>query len=229
MDVISQTTTNQPVAERRRPVSIPAPLVQASKELRNEFELLSASSNSLEDDRKHAALHRETFSRELEEVTGTTSAIMEDPQGQKIAVESGRSIVWEAGDVRDRMLELLRKELALRNNLETYLKHWRAEGVEILDFLRTKLAETRTSVHDWLVKGDSKFGGYHDPVTNKLSPCRVMPGYIASHPAVFEVRTALVTADRLTKDKSHATNRREIEDLRMLIRQEANRLAGFPN
>jgi hypothetical protein len=213
------------IAEQRRAVTIPA-CDGASETLKREFDVLQARSDALEADRSHAAQHRADFARELEEMTETIAVVKDDPAGI-VGIVEDKSITWEATTVRDIAIGLLRKELSIRGDLTGYLERWQVEGRKLVGTLRGKLEETREGVTAWLIKGHSKFGGFHDPKTCKLSPSRVLPGYINSHPAVLAATAELKAAEGPPKTKPVPVNAREMEELRRLIRSEAARLAGL--
>jgi hypothetical protein len=145
-----------------------------------------------------------------------------------VGVEEDRSIAWEATEVRDIAIGLLRKELGIRVDLVGYLKRWQVEGRKAIVALRAKLEETRVGVRAYLIKGHSKYGGFHDPEMHKLSGSRVLPGYVLSHPAVVAATVELKgVIGTLNGTKPVSENAREIEELRRLIRSEAARLAGL--
>jgi hypothetical protein len=241
MQPLSNATTMTPtIAEQRPPVLIQVPFEGSPKKLRAEFAKLRARIDALETDKNNAALHRADFMRELDSLTEAQTEATKATQGkpktthQAVAEETGivdlesdKSITWEATQIRDISVGILRKELALRSDLGGYSDRWLVEGQKAVVTLRAKLTETRAGVMGWLVKGHSHYGGYDDPTTNKLSPCRVLPGYVFSHPAVVAAKNELQTVQELVREKTIYVNRREIQELRRLIRSEAARLAGL--
>ncbi len=218
-------------AERRPAVPLPAPFPGSSKALRDEYTLLRARCDALANDKELAAQHRADFAAELETLTESHALVKGEPttMREEIAeltgdavVEESASIAWEATTIRDIGINLLRKELAIRVDLGAYSERWRAEGQKAQGVLRAKLEETRAEI----LRGLIEFG-YDDPVTNKLSPCRVLPGYIFSHPKVLAARNVCDTARGTLSHWSIGDNNLAIQELKRMIREEAARLAGL--
>jgi hypothetical protein len=188
-------TTTPTTAEQRPPVVIPAPCVGVSKALRKEFVVLQARADSLETDKSHASLHRADFVRELDALTEVAEVEAAAPKGkpktarQSVAEETGvvdlvadKAIGFEALQIRDIAIGLLRKEFALRSDVDGYLERRLSEGRKAEIAARAKLEETEADIQ---------------------------------------------SKQELVGDKTIHVNRREIEELKSLIRFEAARLAGL--
>ena len=206
MQQFSETTmTLRPTpAEQRRPVLIPEPHARSSKSLKKQHADLRARSNALESDRQAAARRRAEFSEALEQPDGDAD------------------IAGLAAEVRGDQLRLLRSELALRNDLGSYLSDWHESGRERVTSLREELEATRADVLKRLIQI-----GYDDPATHRLSRSRVLPGDLNRHPRVVEARLSLVSQQGVLSDgPTVASNGVELSEIRRLIQREAAGLAS---
>ena len=166
-----------------------------------------------------AAQHRADFARELEDLT----EVVVTNDERNITVAQDRSIAFEGLTVRNIAIALFRKELSIRGELTDYLGRWLIEARKDIDKLRAQHVKVQADILAGLIEF-----GYDDPAEKKLSPSRVLPGYLFAHPEVWAAKREFDAARGLTNGtKWIPENAREIENLRRLIRSEAARLAGL--
>jgi hypothetical protein len=135
----------------------------------------------------------------LEEQVANLNAAWDELENKLLDARSAPAEDFDfemTSELTRREVDLLRRELVIRGEVTAVVKNLRRELEGLADAAHGNLEKAMAGVRTKLVKL-----GYHDVPITEVDPCKITPGFVASHP---DVRAAAARVRELQDSSSHS-------------------------